>query len=130
MCALESVSVTGLSVHEWLALAAIGLILIHLLLSWTWIATSSRRLAAAHATRTRINYFLNACLFASATTVLFSGWMISEVAVPALGFSNAAGDFRWRHLHNQASTIVWLFAGLHLAINWNWFVAAAKRCLR
>jgi hypothetical protein len=130
ICALESETFTGLSVHEWLALAAVGLILIHLLLSWTWIAASSRRLVAPNATRTRVNYFLNFCLFVSVITVLYTGWMISEVALPSLGIKIAPGDFRWIELHGRASTFVVIFAGLHLAINWDWSVAAAKRCLR
>lgn len=129
ICALESVSFTGLSLHEWLALAVTGLILVHLLLAWTWIAASSRRLTAAHATRTRVNYLLNASLFASFTTVIFSGLMISEVALPAFGFTSSAGDPRWNRIHNQASNFVVILAGLHLAMNWEWSVAAAKRCL-
>jgi hypothetical protein len=129
MCALESVTFTGLALHEWLALAMIGMILVHLLLSWTWIAASSRRLIAARSSRTRVNYLLNACLFASAITVMFSGLLISEVALPGLGIKSAAGDMQWRHLHNRASDFVLILAGLHLAINWDWSVAAAKKCL-
>ncbi len=129
MCALGSVNFTGLAVHEWLAVATMGLILVHVLLSWTWISASSRRLASAKAGRTRVNYFLNFCLFASAVTVIFSGVVSSEVALPALGIRSAAGDDRWRFIHNQASNFVLLFAGLHLAINWEWSVAAARKCL-
>lgn len=130
MCAVQSVTFTGLSLHEWMAITIIGMIVVHLLLSWTWIDASSRRLASAKAHRMRINYFLNACLFASATTVICSGLAISEVALPALGLKTVAGDIQWRYLHNRASNWVLIFAGLHLAINWDWSVAAAKKCLR
>jgi len=130
MCALQSVTFTGLTVHEWLAIAVMGLILIHILLSWTWIAATSRRLAAPRSGRARVNYFLNSCLFVSAITVLFSGLVISEVVLPAIGITVGPEDNRWRGIHNVASTLVVIFAGLHLAINWEWSIAAAKRCLR
>jgi len=130
MCALESVSFTGLRLHEWLAITMVALILVHLLLAWTWIAASSRKLTAPKYGRTRVNYFLNACLFASAVTVMFSGLMISDVVLPRLGVASLAGNTRWLGLHNTASTIVLIFAGLHLAINWEWSVAAARKCFR
>jgi predicted ferric reductase len=130
MCALQAVNFTGLFLHEWLAVATVGLILFHLLLSWTWITASSRRLAASNAGRTRVNYLLNFGLFASAITVVFSGLLISEVVLHAFGIRSAAGDPRWRYIHNRASNFVVLFAGLHLAINWEWSIAAARKCLR
>ncbi len=129
MCALQSVSFTGLSLHEWLALAILCPILVHILLSWTWIDASSRRLAAAQGARTRVNYLLNCCLFASVVVVIFSGVMISEVALPAFGIKSAAGNRAWTLLHNRTSSLVVAFTGLHLAINWDWSVAAAKKCL-
>jgi cytochrome b561 len=129
MCALESVSFTGLILHEWIALGIVGLILIHLLLSWTWVSASTRRLTTAGAARTRVNFALNLTLFISVVTLLFSGFLISEVAVPTLGIQTLAGDIRWRSLHNTASTLTLIFVGLHLAINWDWSVASARKCL-
>ena len=127
--ALEVVPFTGLSLHEWLAIAIIFLILFHILLSWTWIAASSRRLAMPGSGRTRVNFLLNFCLFASVATVIFSGLVVSEVALPAFGLKTVAGDPGWRQIHGRFSDFVFIFAGLHLAINWDWSVAAAKKCL-
>ena len=128
ICLLESVTFTGLSIHEWLALLIVGFVLLHLLLSWTWIAASSRRLMATGASRTRVNFLVNACLFASAVTVILSGLMISEVALPAFGIKSAV-DGKWKHLHNRTSTYLLILTSLHLAINWGWLLAVAKRCL-
>jgi len=33
---------TGLPIHEWVGLALIPIVLLHLLLSWRWIATSTK----------------------------------------------------------------------------------------
>src|SRR5262249_38216540 len=37
VCALQTVSFTGLFLHEWLGLAMIAMVLAHLLFAWTWI---------------------------------------------------------------------------------------------
>jgi hypothetical protein len=130
VCALEAVTFTGLTLHEWLGVATAGLILIHLSMAWAWISTSSRRLASVNANRTRINYALNFCLFVSVVAAIFSGLILSEVALPAIGIRSAAGNIQWRYIHNRASDFVLILAGLHLAINWDWSVAAARKCLR
>src|SRR5215813_13677029 len=73
VCALQTVSFTGLVLHEWLGLAMVGMVLAHLLLAWSWIATQSRRFIATQSVRERINYLLNLSLFALVTAVIFSG---------------------------------------------------------
>jgi cytochrome b561 len=127
--ALETVPFTGLTLHEWIGIAITLLVLIHILLSWTWIPASSRRLTAPRSGRTRVNYLLNFCLFASMAVVIVSGVLISEVALPALGIKATPDDFGWDRLHGRFSDFVVIFAGLHLAINWDWSIAAAKKCL-
>ena len=42
ICALQTVRFTGLVLHEWLGLAMVGMVLAHLLFSWSWIASLSR----------------------------------------------------------------------------------------
>jgi hypothetical protein len=128
--ALQTVSWTGLVVHEWLGLAMVGMVFAHLLLAWRWIASQSRcfftvRLSA----RARINYLLNLALFAGVVAVIFSGILISQQAIPALTGMNAAPDmdWRWDTLHNRFSDGVILLSGLHLAINWDWLLAAGQK---
>ncbi len=130
VCALEAVTFTGLSLHEWLGVATAVLILFHLLMSWTWISASSRRLVVPRAGRTQVNYALNFCLFASVVAAIFSGLALSEVVLPVVGIRSAAGNIQWRYVHNRTADFVLIFAGLHLAINWDWSVAAARKCLR
>lgn len=129
VCALQTVPFTGLVLHEWLGLAMVVMVFAHLLLSWSWIASLSRRLFAVQPARARINYLLNLSLFASVTAVIFSGILISQKAVPVLTGSNAAPDmdWRWDFLHNQFSQFVLILSGLHLAINWDWTLAAGRK---
>jgi putative effector of murein hydrolase LrgA (UPF0299 family) len=133
VCALETVPVTGMVLHEWLGLAIAAMIVAHLLLSWAWVAAKTRQLFAVQPARTRINYFLNLLLFACMTAVVYSGILISQDAVPALTGKAAAdltGQFGWDLIHRRFSDWVLILAGLHLVINWEWSVAAARKILR
>jgi hypothetical protein len=132
VCALQSVAFTGLVLHEWLGLAMVGMAFAHLLFSWSWIASLSRRLFAVQSARARINYLLNLSLFAAVTAVIFSGILISQKAIPTLTGTKAAPDmdWRWDTLHNQFSQAVVMLSGFHLAINWDWALAAGQKVFR
>jgi hypothetical protein len=129
VCALQAVTFTGLVLHEWLGLAMVVMVLTHLMLAWTWIASQSRRFFSAHSARARVNYLLNLTLFAAVTAVIFSGILISQKAIPALTRAKAAPDmdWRWDTLHNRSADVVLIVAGLHLAINWEWALAAGQK---
>lgn len=132
VCALQTVTFTGLVVHEWLGLAIVGMVLAHLLFAWSWIASQTRRIFAAQSLRARINCFLNLSLLATVTAAIFSGILISQKAIPVLTGSKAAldMDWRWDILHVWFSSIVLILSGLHLAINWEWMLAAVQRLFR
>ncbi len=109
-----------------------GMVVAHLLLSWAWIASVSRRFLTAQTVRARINYVLNLSLFAAITAAIFSGILISQQAIPALTGSKAPPgmDCRWDTLHRQFSTAVIILSGFHLATNWNWALAAGQKIFR
>lgn len=133
ICALETVPFTGLVLHEWLGLAIVGMLVVHLLLSWSWIAASTRGLFTTDSNRTRANYALNLGLFACVTAVIYSGALISQEAIPVLTgtkVSEIAADVRWENVHDRFSNFVVILGGLHLAINWSWSLAAARKVLR
>ena len=132
VCALQTVRFTGLFLHEWLGLAMVGMVFAHLLFSWSWIASLSRRLFAVQSARARINYLLNLGLFAAVTAVIFSGILISQKAIPALTGAKAAPalDWRWDTLHQQFSDAVLTLSAFHLALNWDWALAAVQSFFR
>jgi hypothetical protein len=132
VCALQTVRFTGLVLHEWLGLAMVGMVFAHLLFSWSWIASLSRRLFSVQSARARINYLLNLALFAAVTAVIYSGVLISQKAIPTLTGTAAPleMDWRWDSLHNQFSDAVVILSGFHLAINWDWVSAAVEKVFR
>jgi cytochrome b len=132
-CALETVPFTGLLLHEWIGLIAAVMVIIHLLLSWTWIATITCRFVSvqqgAATGRTRVNYLLNLALFGIVSILIVSGVIVSRYAVPAMVAwrPDAQTDYQWGAIHNRFSDLVVILAGLHLAINWDWSVLAARK---
>src|SRR5258708_5373177 len=60
---LLSPRMTGLPVHELLGILLFVPILLHLLLAWSWVKQTTKRLLKNAGRRTRFNYFLNTTLF-------------------------------------------------------------------
>lgn len=129
---LQTAGFTGLVLHEWLGLAMVVMVVAHLLFSWSWIASLSRRMFAVQSARSRINYLLNLSLFAAVTAVIFSGILISQKAMPLLTGVKAAPDmdWRWDFVHNLSSDFVLMLSGFHLAMNWDWVLAAGEKLFR
>jgi hypothetical protein len=118
--------VTGFVLHEWIGLAFIPLFILHVVLSWNWIATTWGRLWGDRAPRARINFLLNAALFVMMTIVVVSGLVISEYALPAAGISTLRTR-RWEQFHNFTSSLITPVVALHLALNWSWIKRAMRR---
>ena len=124
--ALLSPALTGLAVHEWLGIGVAVMIMVHVLLSWQWIAVTTRRIFKSQTWLMRFKYILDALFFVTMTLVIYSGLLISRVALPTFGLSIAPGFF-WRSLHVQSSTLLVPLMGLHLALNWGWVVSNLRK---
>jgi len=123
---LFSPRLTGLPLHEWLGIA-LGLpLLVHLVLSWSWIHAATARFATQPSGRARANYVLNWLLFILIVIEVVSGSVISNVALPAIGVSTI-NDRAWRALHNQTLNFTLLLIGIHVAMNWKSFAADVHR---
>jgi hypothetical protein len=117
---------SGMAIHEWLGIAFGAAIITHLLLHWQWIIEITKRLFGKTQWSARINYILNALLFIDITAIIFSGLMISDVALPALGIQLALGG-SWRMLHGTAANLFLVLTGLHVAVHWQWIANMFKR---
>ncbi|MBS1964840.1 MAG: DUF4405 domain-containing protein [Chloroflexi bacterium SZAS-1] len=117
---------SGIAVHEWLSIAFGAAIVTHLLLHWQWLVEVTKRFFGKAQLSARVNYVLNALLFIDFTLIIFTGLMISKVALPALGLTLAAGG-GWRGLHELTANLFLPFTGLHIALHWQWIVNMFKR---
>ncbi len=117
---------SGITVHEWLAISLLAVVIIHLLLSWDWIVQITRRFIGKTNNQSRINYVLNWLLFIDGAVIMLSGFMISEAVLPSLGI-NLPRNFAWRGLHDLSANLFLLLLGLHTALHWKWIVDTIKR---
>ena len=117
---------SGIAIHEWLSLAMLAALTLHLLLSWDWIINISQRFLGKLGTQNRINYILNWLLFFDGTLLIVSGVLISEVALPAMGIQLPA-RFAWRRLHDLSANLGLLMLGIHTALHWSWIVNTVNR---
>ncbi len=123
---LLSPRMTGMALHEILGFIFFIPIIVHLLIAWPWIQSSTKKFFKTASRRTRFNFFLNTMLFILVITELASGFFISQVVLPKLGVKTI-NDRSWRAIHNDTLNYTVLFAGLHVAINWGWIVSVFKK---
>lgn len=119
---------SGIAIHEWLAAALGGTIIVHLLLNWNWLVEMTKRVFTKSLNGARTNYILNWLLFMDGILIMISGIMISESLVPALGLS-LPQDFAWGSLHDLSANISLLLMGIHITLHWSWIVNTFKRLL-
>jgi hypothetical protein len=119
---------SGIAIHEWLSIAFGAAIVTHLLLHWSWIVNVTRRFFGRVTWRSRLNYLLNTLLFIDMTVIIFTGLLISEVALPFVGIDTSPGS-TWRRLHSLSADLCVPLIGLHVALHWSWIVSTTRRYL-
>ncbi|MEZ4656302.1 MAG: DUF4405 domain-containing protein [Caldilineaceae bacterium] len=117
---------TGMAIHEWLGIAFAGGIMTHLLLHWQWVVGITQRFLSSATTSARVNYIVNMLFFINMVVVIFTGIMISEEALPALGIT-LGNSFIWKMVHTTASDVALGLLGVHVALHWRWIVNTTKR---
>jgi len=122
-------ALTGITVHEWFATAAILTFLIHVLSQWDWIIAVGKHFFQKFFHQSRLNFILDILLFFSMTTVMVSGLLISRSLLPALGFL-VAPNFFWRRIHDVSANFTLLVVAIHVGLHWDWIVNTAKRLLK
>lgn len=117
---------TGIAIHEWLGIAiGIGL-LVHLVQHGDWLATVTQRFRAKTSLRNRLNYLMTGLLFLAFVSIVLSGLVISEVAIPWIGITTTSSAF-WLWLHLVSINFVLLLTALHIALNWKWILKSIDR---
>lgn len=125
MIAMEPRS-TGISVHEWFTVAAVGTLIVHFVLHWDWFIRLTSRFVVKLFHSSRLNYLIAIAIFTGFTTIMVSGLMISEHFVPTLGL-HPEGRFAWRRIHDLAANLSFLLVAVHVALRWEWVKAAFMR---
>ena len=117
---------TGIVIHEWASFLIIIPFFLHLILDWKWIVNTTKRLFSRVKGEVRFNYVLDWLLFFLFVTATFTGVVISEAALPALGFEITIDPF-WSSLHDISANLLMVIIGIHLAMHWKWIVTNVKK---
>ncbi len=110
---------TGIPAHEWLSLIFIPVFVIHLLLNWTWIVKTTTGFFSKLGGERRFNYIWDWLLYFTMVIAIYSGLLISEVALPNLGISVEPNGY-WATMHDISSGLLFVLIGVHLALHWKW----------
>jgi hypothetical protein len=126
--AVANPSLTGVTIHEWLALAFAAAIVTHLLFHWKWLVKVTQKFFQKLIHQSRLNYVVDALFFVAMTAAMFSGLMISKSIMTTLGIQFDVSR-SWKTIHTLASDASLILLGLHFALHFKWIVATLKRYL-
>jgi hypothetical protein len=126
VCVLECLALTGLDVHVWLGFALCPLVLVHVVMQWQWFITQFQRIRTTRAYRVRVNTLLNLGLLIMMSAVLLSGILSARQTTSVIGESFGRARI-WSEIHGWLNFALVVLVGLHLALNWDWMVAALRR---
>ena len=71
---------TGIAIHEWFTLAATATLVLHVVLHWDWALGITKKFFNNLFHVSRLNYLVDALLFATFTVVITSGLTTVNVA--------------------------------------------------
>ena len=121
---------TGLLIHEWLGVALIVSVVVHLLLHWKWITATVKRFFSKMAGIQRLKMGVDILLFLDVVLLMMTGLLISKEVMPALGLSVSTTSRFWRVMHTTSADWMIYLIGVHLALNWKWVVNVFKKLFR
>ncbi|MEM7346041.1 MAG: DUF4405 domain-containing protein [Chloroflexota bacterium] len=119
---------TGIAFHEWISFAFIIPLVLHIVLDWKWVVNVTKRLFKRLPGEVRFNHIWDLLIFIMMVIALFTGVVISEAALPAMGIPITVDPF-WSVMHDLSANLTMLFIGVHLVMHWGWIVSMVKRYL-
>jgi hypothetical protein len=119
---------TGIAIHEWLAIALWLGVGIHLLLHWDWTVNALRRFVRRLPSSARINLVLAILFFVALALVMISGLLISREALPMLGIG-VRSSREWEQIHRISADWLIALTAFHVALHWRWIVTTTRHWL-
>jgi len=115
-----------MAIHEWLSLAVVIPLLVHLIINWEWTVRVASTFVDRLLHTSRLNLLVDTALFVSSVAVMLSGLLVSQVLSAALGITTNPSPI-WVAIHSLTAntTIALLIA--HFALHWRWIAWVATR---
>jgi len=118
---------TGFSFHEIAGLASGAMVVIHLLLNWSWVKSVTKNLFNPKVKKkTKYFYILNMVSMIALVIIIITGIQISTVLFPG----GEAASRSTLLLHKWLSYSALGLFGLHLALHWDFFTRSVPRVFK
>ena len=117
---------TGLTIHEWFTVSAVGTLIVHFVLHWDWFMRLTSRFFVKLFHSSRLNYLIAIAIFIGFTSLIVSGLMISEHVMPSLGL-HPQTRHAWKSIHELAANLTLVLTAIHIGLRWEWVKAAFIR---
>lgn len=119
---------TGIPFHEWASVIFIVPLVAHILLDWKWVVSVTKRMFGRLPGEVRANHIIDLVIFIMMVLALFTGFLVSEAALPALGINVVVDPF-WGGMHDLTANLTMLLIGVHLAMHWKWIKTNVSKYL-
>lgn len=116
---------TGISLHEWLAVAIALPALYHLAINWDWVIRVASKILTKLKAVSRINFVVDVALFIATVTVMATGIMVLPGVVPTSGGDVVLGVWRGAHRVSSDATVLLMLA--HFVLHAQWMSDALAR---
>ncbi len=119
---------TGLAIHEWIGVAFVVLLPVHLTQHWDWTVRTTRRLWSRRRSSNReaLRWLVDLLLLPSLVLCVASGLLVSRSALPAIGLRPGSDGF-WNGLHSTSADASLFLVAFHVALNWRWVLSITRR---
>ena len=128
LLAVNNPAWTGISVHEWLGIALITPLLVHLIINWDWTVRTVTNFVDKARNASRVNLVVDTLLFLATVAVMLSGLVVSTTLPGLFGFTTSPSII-WHALHSVSADATILLMLTHLGLHWRWVVRTAGRVL-
>ena len=124
------VGFTGQRYHEYLGVGITVVFIVHIALHWRWIVQVTKQLIhrLLHLHESRFKYLVNVAVLIDLAFSVVTGILISNTLGFYLPLDGQVYEIL-RYLHIGSSRLSLLLVGLHIAVDWRWIVANARRHL-
>jgi hypothetical protein len=131
---------TWIDIHDWAGLVMLLGVTWHLVMHWDWVVCVARRFLRKTSRQARINFSLDAIMFAAFFVVSLSG-LIVWLFLPSGGYRGGRNPFygatllslsrhEWNDVHLWVGLAIMALSLLHLALHWRWISCVARRWAR
>lgn len=117
---------TGVSVHEWLSIAVIVPLLLHVIVNWEQTIHFIEKFADRLRNKSRVDLLVDIALFVSTVAVMLSGLLISQAISGFLGVAINPSAL-WVAVHSVSADLTIALLLVHLALHWRWMLNAARK---